>query len=359
MSDELSRFVREALGRGLPKSEVRAKLLEAQWPRDEVQSALDAYADIEFPVPVPRPQPYLSAREAFLYLVLFSTLYMSAIGLGSLLFEFVNEVLPDPATYASVASEWRVRWSTSVLLIAFPIFLWLSRSIHLATRRDPQKRSSRVRKWLTYLTLFIAASVLMGDLISLVFSFLGGELTIRFVLKVLIVGAIAGTVFGFYLWDLRQDDVEPEAAGARHPGVRALAAVVSAVVCAVLVTGLVISGSPLTVRARELDRRREADLRQIAISIDAYFRQRGELPPDLDALARERGVYVHGIADPESGVGYEYRTTGETTYELCAVFALPLEHGEDSPRRRGHVDSRFWDHGTGRSCFAVGVREKP
>ena len=36
------------------------------------------------------------------------------------------------------------------------------------------------------------ASVLIGDFISLVYSLLGGELTTRFVLKVLVVGAIAG-----------------------------------------------------------------------------------------------------------------------------------------------------------------------
>jgi hypothetical protein len=59
---------------------------------------------------------------------------------------------------------------------------------------------------LTYITLFVAAGVLIGDLISLVFNFLGGELTVRFVLKVLTVGVIAGTIFGHYLWDLRKEE---------------------------------------------------------------------------------------------------------------------------------------------------------
>ena len=35
-----------------------------------------------------------------------------------------------------------------------------------------------------------------------------GDLSLRFVLKVLVVGVIAGTVFGYYLWDLRQEEVE-------------------------------------------------------------------------------------------------------------------------------------------------------
>jgi hypothetical protein len=37
---------------------------------------------------------------------------------------------------------------------------------------------------------------------------LGGELTVRFLLKVITVGIIAGAVFGHYLWDLRKEERE-------------------------------------------------------------------------------------------------------------------------------------------------------
>jgi hypothetical protein len=37
---------------------------------------------------------------------------------------------------------------------------------------------------------------------------LGGEATTRFLLKVLVVAAIAGTGFGWYLWDLRREEKE-------------------------------------------------------------------------------------------------------------------------------------------------------
>jgi hypothetical protein len=39
---------------------------------------------------------------------------------------------------------------------------------------------------------------------------LGGELTIRFFLKVLTIAVIAGTIFGYYLWDLRREEEEQE-----------------------------------------------------------------------------------------------------------------------------------------------------
>ena len=59
---------------------------------------------------------------------------------------------------------------------------------------------------LTYLTLFVAAVVLTGDVITLIYNGLGGELTARFVLKGLTVGGIAGAVFGYYLSDIKADE---------------------------------------------------------------------------------------------------------------------------------------------------------
>jgi hypothetical protein len=61
---------------------------------------------------------------------------------------------------------------------------------------------------LTYMTLFVAAAVLIGDVANLVFRLLGGELSTRFSLKVVTVGAIAGTAFWYYLSDLRRDEQE-------------------------------------------------------------------------------------------------------------------------------------------------------
>ena len=43
---------------------------------------------------------------------------------------------------------------------------------------------------------------------ALVYRLLGGELSLRFVLKVLVVGVIAGGVFGYYLGELRREERE-------------------------------------------------------------------------------------------------------------------------------------------------------
>jgi hypothetical protein len=200
--DELGGFVRAALERGVPRADIEAALRQAGWTIEQTRTALGGYADVPFPIPVPKPRPYLDAREAFMYLVLFSTLYWSAFHLGSLLFDIINITFPDPASdraNLTVYTRSSMRWSISSLIVAFPVFLYMSRLVARDIAADPVKRHSKVRRWLTYLTLFLASTIIIGDVITLLYNLLGGELTVRFLLKALVVAFIAGSVFWYYV----------------------------------------------------------------------------------------------------------------------------------------------------------------
>jgi Domain of unknown function (DUF5671) len=212
VSDDLVVFVRDALARGQSREQIAGALQKAGWTREQTQAALRAFAEIDFPVPVPRARPYLSAREAFMYLVLFATLYTSAYNLGSLLFDLINLRFPDPVDATEYGGpeyvRASIRWAISALVVAFPVFAYTAWLTSRAIERDPTKRSSKIRRWLTYLTLFISSGVLIGDVTTLVYNLLGGEATFRFVLKVAVVALIAGTAFTYYLRDLRSEEVE-------------------------------------------------------------------------------------------------------------------------------------------------------
>jgi Domain of unknown function (DUF5671) len=176
VSDELIGFVRDALAHGLSRRQVEEALEQAGWSPEQVNGALAAFAAVDFPIPVPRPGPSVSAREAFMYLLLFTTLYIVAFNLGSLLFQFINRAFPDPASSLREADiRESVRWSVSSLIVALPVFLYMSRLTNRAAHVDPNKRTSSVRRWLTYLTLFVAACVLIGDFMSLFTAFLVGS----------------------------------------------------------------------------------------------------------------------------------------------------------------------------------------
>lgn len=209
MAYDLQPFLKQALEKGETSDSITNALKRAGWPEEEITAALRTFVTVDgFPLAVPRREPYLSAREAFLYLVLFLTLYITAVSFGTLLFSFVERAIPDvlQGIYYGTGNLSTIRNSTAALIITFPIFVVLTRILEKGLERDPQKRGSKVRKWLTYLTLFIAAVSIIVDLIILVGSLLSGELTARFLLKVAIVLLIAGTAFGYYLWDLRRDE---------------------------------------------------------------------------------------------------------------------------------------------------------
>jgi len=204
MNQELYLFVKESLGKNQSRTSIKEALLSAGWQEQEIAKALNSFAEINFPIPVPKKKPYLVAREAFLYLVSFITLYIVAFSFGALVFSFINTWFPDPLRFGGGVP----RTAIASLIVAFPIFLVITRALHKGAAQDPERKDSRVKKWLTYFTLVIAAGVLIGDLITVLSSLLGGELTMRFLLKSLIVFGIAGSIFGYYLSDLQKEEKE-------------------------------------------------------------------------------------------------------------------------------------------------------
>lgn len=207
-TEEAREFVRQALAKGESRDTIEKALLDAGWPPAQVKRALGSYADTGFAIPVPRPHTQLSARQAFVYLLLFTVLLIVAVQLGSLLFQLIDIAFRDPLEndYVSAGRQSTIRWAIASLVVAFPLFVFLSRSVGREIARNPAMRLSGVRRWLTYIALFIAATILMGDLINLIFNVLEGDLTTRFVLKSLTVAMIAGGIFGYYFLSLSREE---------------------------------------------------------------------------------------------------------------------------------------------------------
>lgn len=207
MDSALLAFTRRAIEKGISRADVSKALHQAGWAETDITAALNTFATVDFPLAVPRPKPYLSAREVFFYLMLFTALYVSAYNLGGLAFAVIDIFYPDPASsnYGYSLHD-AIRWHIASLVVAFPIFLITFRSVTQAIAKDPTKQASRPRKWLTYLTIFLAGMFLAGDLISLIYNFLRGELTVRFVLKILTIALLAGSTLTYFLADIRKDE---------------------------------------------------------------------------------------------------------------------------------------------------------
>jgi len=153
-----------------------------------------------------KPHLKTSARDFFLHLLTIITLYASAVSFITLLFQYVNYFFPDPLIEGRYSKESIVsimRWTIATLIIVFPTYVGTSWLLNKSYRKDPQKINLWIRRWLIYFTLFLAALIIIGDLVTLVYGLLGGrELTIRFLLKVFTVFFVAGSTFWYYLWDI-------------------------------------------------------------------------------------------------------------------------------------------------------------
>lgn len=206
-SEQLARFVHESLVAGNDREAIRAALLRAGWTTGEVSAALDAWAEDDFVPPVPRPRPFVSAREAFLYGLMFIALAMTAWHLVALSFNLIDRWIPDPGSLRrTMVPVQAMRFSIASLVVFLPLFVLLNGWTHKATLDDPGKRRSVVRKWFGYITLFLASISLLGDLIAVIYALLNGDLTLRFAAKTAAVALVAGAVFAYFRGEM--DDQE-------------------------------------------------------------------------------------------------------------------------------------------------------
>jgi hypothetical protein len=242
-----------------------------------------------------------------------------------------------------------VTWQMASIAVAFPIYMFVMRLI-LRETNDIERLQSGVRKWLTYIALFLTATAMICDLIAFLNTFLLGELSSRFVLKVATVLVIAAGIFAWYFVFLswkrdsdRKDRTIPS---------RAFAFAATASVIATFFTGFSVIGSPTNQRHIQADVKRVEDLRQIANAIENWHRQAtlngsmASLPQNIEVL-RARHILIGEGKDPETGASYEYSVLAGARYQLCANFNQAT--AAENPTRR--FVSPFWHHPEGRACF--------
>jgi hypothetical protein len=222
MDEELIRFVDHARDKGMDPATIRQLLVAAGWNERDVGEVICA-RELELPIPRPAqagPAPARSvrrspspwprrAREAFLHLLTFGALFTWATNLILLFFTYINSALPDPAWRISQLMKDDIisatRAQLAAVIVSFPIFLVLWHFLLREVRRDPQKARGAIRRWLAYLTLFVGAITLAGDVITLVYFLLEGQLTLRLVLKAVVLFLIAGSLVLYLALTLRSE----------------------------------------------------------------------------------------------------------------------------------------------------------
>lgn len=213
---ELHKFITAAKEQGASDEALATILETAGWPKAEIWEALGERYESLSGVPIPPGKKTTTpAKDAFLYLLSFSTLATWTISLGSICYSLIDDWIRDPLARNNygVSLSYQISTELACLLVTFPLYLFVMRVILSETRQAPEKLESGVRKWLTYIALLIAAGVMIGDVVTFLAYYLRGELTSRFLAKVAVTLLISGGVFWYYLGSLR--DARRGAADAR------------------------------------------------------------------------------------------------------------------------------------------------
>lgn len=358
MNSLISNFVHDALSRGVPREDIVRALQDGGWDAKEINAALDAFVESELPVPVPRKRVSSSPKEAFIFLMLFAALYTTAFSLGSVLFDLINIALPLPNEPAQRAIN-SLRYGLASVIVAFPIFLFMCRIVSRETLRNPGQRISPVRRWLTYMTLFIASVSIVADLITLIIRFLEGDITLRFGFKVIVVGILAGGAFVYYLRDLRrdEDDIVSVSKTSRTRSTKLAMAGLIAAVSTVVVIAFWIAGSPMRARIIGQDEQRVRDLSAICQRVERYYVNKGSLPESLAACDINPATFISQKTDRVTGDAYKYQVRDQTHFQLGATFEMASESGGSGTNYGWPAEQGFWAHGAGLQMFTIDVTQ--
>lgn len=342
---QVTEFIQKSLDAGIPVQSFVGLLTAHGWTEKEAYVALADHYHGETGIEVPRrPGSGASARDAFFYLLIFSTLAVWTCSLGSLAFSLIDRWLSDPLFrgYGERFDTYTVTISLAALIVAFPLYLLVSRVVLREAAADPEKLESGVRKWLTYMALVIAASVFMGDLIAALAYLLRGELTSRFLAKSFVVLALSSGVFWYYFGGLHKI----EAVRSLFSRDRLMALVSTAVVVIMIALGFSQLGAPSNQRKLVADSQRLQQLYVLSGAIRNYWQgHASQLPASLDELPGT------GYADPVIHQSFEYHPAQGGRYQLCAVFAAPSpREGEGQP---SGIEPDPWIHSAGRHCFLL------
>lgn len=322
------------------------------------------------------------ALDVFIYLGIGISLIVSVTNLLQVIFAAINRKFVDVLNYNNYVDVYQsdVRFAIASLVVMFPIYIGLSWYVANDIRKFLYKQDILVRRVMIYLILFITILTLIGTLVSVIYTYLGGELSTRFGLKAISVFAVALSLFGYYFYALRRDY-------SKSTPVPVLITVLASVfVITVVVWSISIIGTPADMRAKKIDNTRLSDISGIQQQILNRFQMTDKLPLTLSELDNAFQGYSVPM-DPLTKESYVYKVVQQpvvkmnfTTnkkelitpgiFELCATFDTVREYDERGQPVSGkgsmpmtdtmysvsnyYYDgdqTPFWNHEAGETCF--------
>lgn len=292
-------------------------------------------------------------KFAFYYLLSLVALIFMTISTGMIFFQVINKYLPDLfGNYGADFSSGALKFAISAIIISSPIFYIVTRFICRHLYKGTLDKDAGIRRWLSYFILFVSAVIIIVSLIMTINSYLNGELTNKFIWKMVVVVALSAIVFSFYLYDIKREKV----IGIKDKVFKIYFWASLAIVLSAFVYSLTIVESPKETRNRRVDDQIVSNFYSLESGINSYYDKHKVLPPSLD-LVKAEVSYLNSDAmlDPVSKEALVYEISGTSTYKLCATFRTSnmdknreeFRYVEDNKRHEagyGCLDFRLYDY---------------
>lgn len=262
-----------------------------------------------------------AAKFTFFYLLSLISLIFTALPAGMIIFQVINKYVSDPlANFQSDFSLGALKFAISALLVAAPVYYLISRQINSALFKGDLDKDSGLRKWLTYFILLVSSLIVIGSLIGVVNSFLNGELTGKFILKMLTTIIIPAFVFSYYFYDIKRETL----INSKDKNISRFFFGSLAFVILAFAAGLLSVESPRLTRDRLADDKIINNFYSVESAINEYYRINSKLPADLATLQKSQDIQGKGFEpitkDTVSGKDFGYEIASSTAYRLCAEF---------------------------------------
>lgn len=292
------------------------------------------------------------AKFAFFYTLSLVALVFMSLSTGMIIFQIINKNIVDVLDiYSGRYSSGALKFAISALIISAPIYYIAVGQINKNLFSGKLDKDSGVRKWLSYFILLVSSLTMLGWLVGIIFNFLDGELTIKFILKALTAILIATAVFSYYFYDIKRE----ETAGVKNKIIKEYFYGSFIIVIAVLISAFIFVESPIETRNIKHDQKITNQFSQIDSGINKYYRINKKLPESLDGLLKEiTFLRENDLIDSSTRQKFDYKIVDEKSYELCAVFKVRSAGYED--RSDYYLDKR-WGHEAGYQCLRQNIIE--
>lgn len=307
----------------------------------------------------------------------FALLVTNIVSIITILFTVIDVIFKDEISsnraYNYYNSYSELHSAISLLAIVLPASLILSYWIRKEHIKNTPEMNSPVKKFTIGATMIASLVAVCGSLFSIIYQYLEGDLSSRFIAKVISVFILAAILFVYY----RILYTKGQANTTLHQNIFAASA--SIFIIALSIYAITLTGSPSQIRKEKFDDTRLSDLSSIQQNVLSYWQSHRVLPQDLsqmtDAISR-----VAIPKDPRSSDSYEYEIitqsttvndkTTEAVFKLCAKFETERDTSKkfeelktksvaqyDSIGRNElgmyypMDESPFWNHKAERTCF--------